>query len=141
MEGNTLGLYQDTILLLNTTATVAGTVNTPSFSAANFGGGAVSYTSYGTITGTTPTVALALQVSADGGVTWQAVPATSNSLTDALTVGSATPTSAGVVVKPTTGTVYCGNLLRVAVTFGGTGSLSIPIKLSLDAAKRFPDNA
>ena len=136
-----MGLYQDTTLLLNQTITTATTVNTPSFSAANFGGGAVSYTSYGTITGTSPTVALALQVSADGGVTWQAVPATSGSLTDALTVASATPTTSGVVVKATTGTVYCGNLLRVAVTTTGTGSLSIPIKLTLDAAKRFPDNA
>lgn len=135
-----MGLYQDTLLLLNQTITTATTVNTPSFSAANFGGGAVSYTSYGTIAGTSPTVALQLQVSADGGVTWQNVPATAGSLTDALTVGSATPTTGGVVVKATTGTVYAGNLLRVAVTTTGTG-LSIPIKLSLDAAKRFPDNA
>ena len=135
-----MGLYQDTLTLINQTITTATTVNSPSFSAAKFGGGAVSVTAYGTVAGTTPTVALALQVSTDGGVTWGAVPATSNSLTDSLTVGSATPTSAGVVVKATTGTVYCGNLLRVAVTTTGS-ALSIPVKITLDAAKRFPDNA
>lgn len=136
-----MGLYQSTLLLLNQTITTATTVNTPSFSAANFGGGAVSYTSYGTIAGTSPTVALQLQVSADGGATWQNVPSTAGSLTDALTVASATPTTGGVVVKATAGTVYAGNLMRVQVTTTGSGGLSIPIKLSLDAAKRFPDNA
>lgn len=136
-----MGLYQSTITVFNATGVAAGTVNGPSFSAANLGGGAVSYTTYGTVTGTTPTVALALQVSEDGGTTWQAVPATSGSLTDALTVTAATPTTSGVVVKNTTGTVYSGNLLRVSVTFAGTGSVSIPTKIVLDAAKRFPDNA
>lgn len=135
-----IGLYQDTTTLINQTITTATTVYSPSFSAGNFGGGAVSVTSYGTVAGTTPTVALALQVSVNGGVTWVAVPATSNSLTDALTVASATPSTNGVVAKATTGTVYAGNLLRLAVTTTGTG-LSIPVTIVLDTQKRFPDNA
>lgn len=136
-----MGLYQTNLTLINQTITTATTVNSPSFSAANFGGGAVSVTSYGTIAGTSPTVALALQYSSDGGATWAAVPATSNSLTDVLTVGSATPTTSGVVVKTTSGTVYAGNLLRLALTTTGSGGLSIPVKVTLDAQKKFPDNA
>ena len=98
-------------------------------------------TSYRTVTGTTPTVALALQVSTNGGVTWVAVPATSNSLTDALTVGSATPTTGGVVAKATTGTVYAGNLSALPLQLGVLAHWSIPITIALDAQKRFPDNA
>lgn len=135
-----MGLYQSTTVLFNQTITTAATFNSSSFSAANFSGGAVSYTTYGTVAGTTPTVVLALQVSADGGATWQNVPATGGSLTDALTVGSATPATNGVVVKTTTGTVYVGNLLRFTVTTTGT-ALSIPIKVTLDAHKTYPDNS
>lgn len=135
-----MGLYQDTITLFNQTITTAASFNSPAFSAANFMGGAVSITEYGTVAGTTPTVALQLQVSCDGGVTWVNAPSTSNSLSDALTVTSATPATNGIVAKATTGTVYGGNLLRVVLTTTGT-SLSIPVKVFLDAHKSFPDNA
>lgn len=132
-----MGLYQSTATVFNATGTVAGTVNGASFSAANFAGGVGTVTT-GTVTGTSPTVAVALQISTDGGTTWVAAPATSNSLT-ALNASTAAA-SAGTVVTAC-GTAYVGNLLRYSVTFAGTGSLSIPFKIVLDQQKRFADNA
>jgi hypothetical protein len=142
MEGNTLGLYQSGVTLFNQTFTATGTYNSPSFSAANFGGGAALVASWGTATVSAPTATFALQISTDGGVTWAAVPATAGSLTDVGTFTATAPTnSASVQVKTSVGTVYVGNLLRVQLVLAGTSVTSLPAKITLDAAKRFPDNA
>ena len=137
-----MGLYQSNVTLFNQTFTALGTNNSPSFSAANFGGGASLFISWGTATVSAATATFALQISTDGGVTWAAVPATAGSLTDVTTFTATAPTnSASQQVKTTAGTVYAGNLLRVQLVLGGTSVTSLPAKVTLDAAKRFPDNA
>jgi hypothetical protein len=142
MEGNTLGLYNSQITLFNQTFTATGTYNSPSFSAANLGGGASLFMSWGTATVSAPTATFALQISTDGGVTWSPVPATSNSLTDVGTFTATAPSNtASQQVKTTTGTVYVGNLLRVQLVLAGTSVTSLPAKITLDAHKTFPDNA
>jgi hypothetical protein len=140
-----IGLYQSTATLVNQTYTVAGTYNTPSFSAANWQGGVLALT-IGTVTGTSPTLAVQPQVSTDGGVTWGNAPTTTNTLGATIANGgvfiaSATPSAnSGPILTPV-GSVYGGNLYRIAVTAGGTGSLSIPLKVVVDMQKRFADNA
>ena len=137
-----MGLYQDTVKVYSGTGAAAGTVNSSSFSAANFAGGAAVSIAFGaTVTGTSPTVALQLQSSYDGGVTWNNVTATTGSLTDALTVSAQAAVASTQINKFSANSVYVGNLLRVQVTFAGTGSLSIPVIVYLDAQKRFADNA
>lgn len=132
-----MGLYQNALTAFNNTATVAGTVNGASFSAANLTGG-IALTITGTVTGTSPTVVVNLQLSVDGGATWTTIPAAAGGLA-ALTATSATPAAGTVATALNTN--YVGNLLRVQVVFGGTGSLSIPYTVKLDMQKRFPDNA
>jgi hypothetical protein len=137
-----MGLYQDTVKVFTGTGTTAGSVNSSSFSAANFSGGAAVSIAFGAgVTGTSPTVALQLQSSYDGGVTWNNVTATTGSLTDALTVSATAAVSSTQVNKFSANTVYVGNLLRVVVTYAGTGSVNIPVTIYLDAQKRFADNA
>lgn len=137
-----MGLYQSTIKLYSGTFSAAGSANSAAFSAANLSGGAAVSIAFGAgVTGTSPTIALTLQSSFDGGVTWNAVPATSNTLTDALTVSAQAAVSNTQVNKFSANSIYVGNLLRVVVTAAGTGSVNIPVTVILDAQKRFGDNA
>ena len=137
-----MGLYQSTLKVYTGTFAAAGSANSASFSAANFAGGAAVSIAFGAgVTGTSPTIALQLQSSYDGGATWNNVTTTAGSLTDALTVSAQAAVSSTQVNKFSSNSVYVGNLLRVVVTAAGTGSVNIPVTIFLDAQKRFPDNA
>jgi hypothetical protein len=148
-----MGLYQSSLVVFNQTITVAGTYNSASFSAANWNGG-VLFTTVGTVTGTSPTLATVVQIgtqsTAGGPVTWTTAPSLASSLSpSASTIGlsmnltSYTPVllNSGNPVSAAVGSAYVGNLLRVQVTAGGTGSLSIPLTYALDMQKRFGDNS
>lgn len=141
-----MGLYQSNVTVLSQTFTAAGTYNGPSFSAANFSGG-VLFSTVGTVTGTSPTLVLAVQIYNPVTATWVSAPALANSLSTTagaigagLNVSSYTPVALAQTAAAV-GTVYVGNLLRVVATVGGTGSLSVPVTLSLDMLKRFGDNS
>ena len=143
-----MGLYQNSVTLFNYNTgtglpgpiTATGNYTSPSFSAANLAGASL-FIAWGAATVSSPTAAFALNLSTDGGVTWKAVPATTGSLTDIATFTATPPTNtASQQVKSTANTAYIGNLLQVVMTIGG-GVTSLPVKVTLDAQKRFPDNA
>lgn len=145
-----IGLYQSTLTLFNTT--VAGVTTpittttqffTPSFSAANLSSGNLILTTPVAGTGTTPTITTAVQTSVDGGVTWVNLPAVTGSWSqgNVTTLAIPTATKAAYVLNGTTQiSLYSGNLLRVAITPGGT-ALSLQFSLVADFRKVFPDNA
>ena len=141
-----MGLYQSNVTVFNQTFTVAGTYNSPSISEANWSGG-ILFTQVGTVTGTTPTLALAVQVFNVATQTWVTAPTLANSLAPAastiglsMNVTSYTPVALGLT-SAVVGTAYVGSLLRCVATVGGTGSLSVPLTLQLDMLKRFGDNS
>lgn len=141
-----MGLYQGNVTVFNQTFTVAGTYNSPAFSEANWNGG-VLFTQVGTVTGTTPTLALQVQLFNTATGLWVACPTLASSLAPAastiglsMNVTSYTPVAAALSAA-VVGSAYIGSTLRVAATVGGTGSLSVPLTLQLDMRKLFPDNA
>lgn len=141
-----MGLYQGNVTVFNQTFTVAGTYLSPSFSEANWNGG-VLFTQVGTVTGTTPTLALQVQIFNVATGTWVQCPTLASSLSPTastigtgLNVTSYTP-AALALTAATVGTAYIGSTLRVQATVGGTGALSVPLTVSLDMRKLFPDNA